>query len=594
MRFSHTLIPTLKEEPAEAEIISHKLMIRAGYIRKLAAGIYTYLPLALSVLKKIEQIIREEMVAAGAQELLLPIVMPAELWMETGRWDYYGKELLRFKDRSDRDFCIGPTHEEAITHLVCHEVKSYRDLPKNMFQIQTKFRDEIRPRFGLMRAREFIMKDAYSFDVSEEAARCSYQLMYDAYNNIFRRCGLEFRPVEAATGAIGGTLSHEFQVIADSGEDPVFFCDKCDYAANYERAMTITRERLSEINAKLENAKPAGKYREVATPGKKTVEEVSGFLKIRPSELVKTILYKVSESKDRSFYIAAMALGDDEIIEPKLVRALLDGGIVSTMDIHLEMADEAAVVELTGAPVGFAGPVGLSGDVIVIADSAIFSQKKFVTGANKDDTHLRDVAWQDCNISAFVDIRRAADGDPCSSGNCSGGKLKERRGIEVGQVFYLGTKYSEKMGATYLDESGEKRNIIMGCYGIGVGRTAAAAIEQNHDENGIIWPISIAPAQCHLIALYGKDRRIEELALDVYCKLMESGIEVLYDDRDARAGVKFADADIIGIPYQIIIGSKAVECGRLEVKERRSGKKESLMPEEIIEKIRQEMEDAGS
>lgn len=595
MRFSNSLIPTLKESPAEAEVISHKLMMRAGYIRKLAAGIYTYLPLGLRVIQKIEQIIREEMIAAGAVELLLPVIMPAELWMETGRWDFYGSELLRFKDRSGREFCVGPTHEEAITDLVRREVKSYRDLPKNLFQIQTKFRDEMRPRFGLMRGREFIMKDAYSFDVSEEAARKTYHVMYNAYMRIFTRCGLEFRPVEAATGAIGGTLSHEFQVIADSGEDAIFFCDRCSYAANYERALTIRKEDLAKINEDAANRKKkTPKYKEVATPGKKTIEEVSEFLKVNPRDLVKTIIYKVGGFEEKPLYVAAMVRGNDEIIEPKLARALFENGMISAMDVQLEMADEEVVRRLTNAPVGFAGPIGLPEDVIIVADSAIYDSGKLVTGANKTDTHLTGVSWKDCNIKSFVDIRRARDGDPCPAfvkdkeGRefpCKKGRLKEKRGIEVGQIFYLGTKYSDKMGAEYLDDQGMARKIVMGCYGIGVGRTAAAAIEQNHDEKGIVWPIDIAPFHCHLIALYGNEERLFQMALDVYCKLMESGIEVLYDDREARAGVKFADADLIGVPYQVIIGAKSMEDGKMDFKERRSGRSERLFLEEITARL---------
>ncbi len=595
MRFSTTLIPTLKEMPAEAEVISHKLMVRAGYIRKLAAGIYTYLPLGLRVIRKIEQIIREEMVMAGAQELLLPIVMPAELWVETERWDYYGKELLRFKDRSERDFCIGPTHEEAITDLVRREIKSYRDLPKNLFQIQTKFRDEIRPRFGLMRGREFIMKDAYSFDISEEKSKESYDLMYDAYNNIFKRCGLDYRPVEAATGAIGGTLSHEFQVIAESGEDAVFFCDTCDYAANVEKAFTIQQAELAKINQVFADAKPKNKHKEIETPGKKTVEEVCEFLKAKPHRLIKTILYKVTvPSEEKPLFVAALALGSDEIIETKLSKALHDNSVIKSEEVQIEMAEEADVKELTGAAIGFAGPIGLPDSVITIADYAIHGKDNYVTGANKDDTHLVKVHWEDCNIDAFVDICQAKEGDHCPVETCSKGKLKERRGIEVGQVFHLGTKYSEKMGANYLNEEGKENPIIMGCYGIGVGRTAAAAIEQNHDDNGIIWPIAIAPFHCHLIALYGKDENIQKMALDVYCKLMESGIEVLFDDRNARAGVKFADADLIGIPYHVVIGSKTLEDGKLELKNRKSGEKERLGLEEIIAKIEGEIIEAST
>lgn len=594
MRYSQTLIPTVKETPAEAEVVSHKLMLRAGYIRKLAAGIYIYLPLALRVIRKIEKIIREEMTSAGAEELLLPVIMPSELWIETGRWDFYGKELQRFRDRHDRDFCVGPTHEEAITDLARREIKSYRDMPKNLFQIQTKFRDEIRPRFGLMRGREFLMKDGYSFDIDEESTRKSYDKMFTAYCKIFTRCGLDFRPVEAATGTIGGTHSHEFQVIADSGEDAIFFCDKCDYAASFERARTIAQVALDKINNDQKNVKAKKKYKEVSTPGQKTVDEVSAFLKIRPDELVKTMIYKVSESETKSIYVAALVAGDDEIVEPKLTKALFSAGMISTMDVILELADEVTVAELTRSPVGFAGPVGLQNSVAIVADSKIFGKAPFVTGANKNDTHLTNVSWEDCNISKFVDIRRAREGDPCSCDVCKGGRLKERRGIEVGQVFYLGTKYTKAMNATYLDKNGEEKLIVMGTYGIGVSRTAAASIEQNHDEHGIIWPLPIAPYHIHLIELPNKDERVKKLAEEVYCKLGSSGIEVLYDDRDARPGVKFADADLIGIPYQVVIGTKALEDNSLEIKNRKTGEKDRLQLDVIIAKIKGEIGDTSS
>lgn len=597
LRYSESLIPTLKETPAEAEVISHKLMMRAGFIRKLAAGVYIYLPLSLRVFRKIEEIVRDEMAAAGAMELLLPIVMPAELWVETGRWDFYGKELLRFKDRHDREFCIGPTHEEAITDLARREIKSYRDLPKNLFQIQTKFRDEIRPRFGLMRGREFVMKDGYSFDTDEAASKVSYKKMYDAYMRIFSRCGLEFRPVEAATGAIGGTLSHEFQVIAESGEDAIFFCDKCDYAASYERARTIKEDELKTMNEACEKGArhPAsqvpGTFSQVSTPSQKTVEEVAAFLKCSAHDLVKTMLYKVTETPEKSFFIAALVRGDDEVVEPKLVKALFDNGYISKIDVQLEMADEASVRELTKAPVGFAGPIGLAKEVKIIADSAVHGGEKMVVGANKNDAHLTGISWKDCNIEKFVDIRRAREGDACACEKCKG-HLKEKRGIEVGQVFFLGTKYSEPMKATYLDESGVAKPFVMGCYGIGISRTAASAIEQNHDEKGMKWPIQIAPFHCHLIELSGKDANAKKYAEEVYCELKRSGIEVLYDDRDQRPGVKFADADLIGIPYQLIVGSRTLESKNIEVKDRRTGEKFELKLDKIIEKISGEVRDA--
>ena len=496
MRYSKSLIPTLREDPADAEVISHKLMTRAGYIRKIAAGIYTYLPLCLKVLRKVERIVREEMEASGAQELLLPIIMPAELWMESGRWDFYGKELLRVKDRADHDFCVGPTHEEAITDIARREIKSYRDLPKNLFQIQTKFRDEVRPRFGLMRGREFIMKDSYSFDVDIESSKKTYQTMYDAYKRIFRRCGLEFRPVEAATGAIGGTLSHEFHVIADSGEDAIFFCDKCEYASNVEKTRLAKQGILEKINTELKKAKPSGKFKEISTPNKKTIEEVSKFLKVKPDDLVKTLIYKINEAGKDPIFTGVLVRGENEIVDAKLMNALFDTSLVGTRDVTLELAGDVDVKRITGADVGFAGPVGLKG-VKIIADALIYGEKPFVVGANKTDTHLTGVVCSDCNIHSFVDVRRARQGDKCPE--CASGSLLEKRGIEVGQVFYLGTKYSSKMHAVYLDEGGKERPMEMGCYGIGIGRTAAAAIEQNHDDKGIIWPLPIAPFHVHLI-----------------------------------------------------------------------------------------------
>ena len=584
MRYSKMLIPTLRDDPADAEVVSHKLMVRAGYIRKLAAGIYTYLPLALRVLKKVENIVREEMVAADAQELLLPIIMPEELWQESGRWNFYGKELLRIKDRADHGFCVGPTHEEAITDLARREIKSYRDLPKNLFQIQTKFRDEVRPRFGLMRGREFIMKDGYSFDVNIEASKKTYHAMFDAYKKIFARCGLDFRPVEAATGTIGGTLSHEFHVIANSGEDAIFFCDKCEYASNVEKARLAKASAIQKMNAELKTTAVIGKYKEVSTPGKKTIEEVSKFLKIKPMDLVKTLIYKVSHEGKQPVFVAAMVRGTHEIVDSKLVGALFDGGIIETRDVTLELASDADVKRLTGASVGFAGPIGLKGkDIKIIADVSVYDNGKFIVGANKDDTHLTDVTVGDCGVSFFADIRRACDGDKCPE--CSNGKLLEKRGIEVGQVFYLGTKYSKKMHAVYLDENGKEQLMEMGCYGIGIGRTAAAAIEQNYDDKGIIWPLAIAPFHVEVISV-GEDAKVKKMAEDVYDELGYAGLEVLFDDRDERPGVKFADADLIGIPYHAIIGKKAVEEGKIELKVRKTSERKMVDAKHIVNLVK--------
>lgn len=470
MRTSQVLIPTLREDPGEAETVSHRLMLRAGLIRKVAAGIYTYLPLGLRVIRKVEQIIREEMNRAGAQELLMPIASPAELWRETGRWSFYGKELIRFKDRHEREFCLGPTHEEVITDLFRREVRSYRQMPLNFYQIQTKFRDEIRPRFGLMRGREFIMKDAYSFDQDEASARLSYQKMYDAYTRIFTRCGLTFRAVEADTGLIGGSSSHEFMVLAETGENTIVYSDAGTYAANVEQA-----EVLPPAEMDTEAHRP---LRVVQTPRCRTVEEVTKFLDISPAHLVKTLLYSA-----RTDTVAVLIRGDHEANEVKIQRFL--------RVTDLELATPAVVEQVTGAPVGFAGPVGLK-QVRIIADHAVKALRNVVVGGNQSDTHYVDANWdRDFQVEQFADLRSACAGDP--SPKKDGGTLKATRGIEVGHVFMLGTKYSETMNASFLDLHGKERLAVMGCYGIGVGRTAASAIEQNHDAKGIIWPFPIAP-----------------------------------------------------------------------------------------------------
>jgi prolyl-tRNA synthetase len=559
MKYSQMLIPTLREAPADAEVASHKLMMRAGYIRKLAAGVYTYLPLCLRVLRKIENIVREEMAAAGAQELLLPVVMPAELWIETGRWAVYGKELLRFKDRHDRDFCIGPTHEEAITDLMRNEISSWRDLPKNCFQIQTKFRDEVRPRFGLMRGREFIMKDGYSFDRDEEGAKENYRKMYEAYKRIFTRCGLRFRPVEAMTGTIGGSMSHEFQVLAASGEDEIVSCTKCEYAANVEKAEVRkpgTRD-LGLVTRK-------GLFQKIETPGKKSVEEVCAFLKVSPDQIVKTLIFDTDQGP-----IAGLVRGDHHLKEAKLKEA---AGVE-----WCNLAEDRTVAEVTNAPSGFAGPVGL--DIPIYADHAVAAMADFVVGANAADAHLTGVDLGDFKVAGFVDIRRAVAGDRCP--RCEDGVYEEHRGIEVGQVFYLGTKYSQAMHATYMDEAGEARVCVMGCYGIGIGRTAAAAIEQNHDDRGMAWPLPIAPFQVEIIPLSMKSE-VVALAEKLYADLRGKGVEVLIDDRDARAGVKFADADLIGIPLRIVVGEKGLAEGKVEFKERKGGEAIKLSPDEAL------------
>ncbi len=561
MRTSQVLIPTLREDPGEAETVSHRLMLRAGMIRKLAAGIYTYLPLGLRVIRKIEHIVREEMNRAGGQELLMPIASPAELWRETGRWDFYGKELLRFKDRHERDFCLGPTHEEVITDLFRREVRSYRQLPLNFYQIQTKFRDEIRPRFGLMRGREFIMKDAYSFDKDESDAKVSYQKVYDAYNRIFTRCGLTFRPVEADTGLIGGSSSHEFMVLADTGEETVVYSDTGTYAANVERA-----EVAESSDGNGHDLRP---LTAINTPQRRTVEEVTRFLKIAPQQLVKTLLYMAENDP-----VAILVRGDHDVNEIKVKRLL------AVTDLELAAPDK--VQELTGATVGYAGPVGLKG-VRILADQAIKHLRNFVIGANKTDTHFVDAnVGRDFTVDQFGDLRNAQAGDVSPRGD---GTLRTAKGIEVGHVFMLGTKYSEAMSAKFLDAQGQEQLAVMGCYGIGVSRTAAAAIEQNHDAKGIIWPIPIAPFLIHLLPV-SQSQPVMQLAQQLYGSLTEAGVDVLWDDRDERAGVKFNDADLIGAPFHLVLGDKGLTQGVVEIKSRRTGQTTRVPPDAVLSTIR--------
>ena len=557
MKTSQLLIPTLREDPGEAETVSHRLMLRAGLIRKTAAGIYTYLPLGLRVIRKIEQIIREEMNRARAQELLMPIASPAELWKETGRWEYYGKELLRFKDRHERDFCLGPTHEEVITDLFRREVRSYRQLPLNFYQIQTKFRDEIRPRFGLMRGREFIMKDAYSFDADDAGAKISYQKMYDAYARIFTRCGLTFRAVEADTGLIGGDVSREFMVLAETGEATVVYSDQGSYAANLERAEVLPPSNIDD--------EPLRPLTPVATPQCRTVEEVTTFLRISSKQLVKTLLYRADKD-----LIAVLIRGDHDLNEVKLARLL--------RVTEVQLADPDTVSRLTAAPVGFAGPIGLTG-IRILADHAVRTMRNVVVGANRADTHYVDANWdRDFTVDQFADLRNAQAGDPSPRGP---GVLTLAKGIEVGQVFLLGTKYSKSMNATILDDQGKERLAIMGCYGIGVGRTAAAAIEQHHDDKGIIWPLPIAPFHIHLLPVSQSAKTADAVAR-LYTDLLAEGFEVLWDDRDDRAGVKFNDADLIGAPFQIVIGDKGLADGVVELKVRRSGVKSRIAPSDTV------------
>lgn len=564
MRYSQSLIVTRREAPADAETVSHQLMVRASMIQKVASGIYSYLPLGWRILRKIENIIREEMLKAGAEELLLPIVMPASLWKETGRWDFYGKELLRIKDRKENDFCFGPTHEEAITDLVRQTVKSYRQLPLNLFQIQTKFRDEIRPRFGLMRGREFIMKDGYSFDVDETAAQKTYQKMYDAYMNIFKRCGLDFRPVEAMTGAIGGSLSHEFQVLAKSGEDTILASSTTDYAASADKAPLGPLVALDKIKKK------SGALEKVATPNLTTVEEVATFLDTATENLAKILLFETEGEP-----IAALVRGDHELVEDKLK-------VVAGVD-HLEKATAATIQETLTSAVGFTGPVGLK--IPIYADYAVAAMQDFVTGANEMDAHFKKVNLGDFEVKGFYDLRRAVAGDLCPKG----GAYEEHRGIEVGQVFYLGDKYSKSMKAVFLDDQGKEQTMVMGCYGIGVGRTAAAAIEQHHDDDGIIWPRAIAPYECVLLSLQMKDEEVARISEQLYRQLTKKGVDLIWDDRYESPGVKFKDADLIGYPYQLIVGPKGLKSDQVEFKDRRSGKKEAIPVSEVEAFLLKEM-----
>jgi len=571
MRYSEMFLPTGRETPSDAEILSHQLMLRAGMIRKLTSGIYSYLPLGYRVIKKVEQIVREEMNRAGAQEVFLPAVQPAELWQESGRWKMYGKELLRFKDRNNRDFCIGPTHEEVITDLVRDEIQTYRNLPKNLYQIQTKFRDEIRPRFGVMRCREFGMKDAYSFDVDEAGAEASYAKMFEAYRRIFARCGLRFRPVEADSGSIGGSFSHEFLVTADSGEDGMVYCTSCEYAANLEKAEILQPEKEDLDESTFLPTE------EVYTPDVRTIEEVCAFLNVTPDDVVKTLIF-VADGKP----IAALIRGYEEINEIKLKNYL-------GCD-ELEMATDDIVYEVTNSPKGFAGGIGIKADVI--ADYSLTNMKNFVMGANKENYHIKNCNMgRDFKVKGFGDLRMITESDVCP--RCQS-PVKFARGIEVGHVFKLGTKYSQAMNATFLDKDGKEKYMIMGCYGIGIGRTAAACIEQNNDGDGIIWPMAIAPYHVIVTPVNINDDEISHVAGELYDGLLKKGVEVILDDRDERAGVKFKDADLIGIPIRVTIGSKKLKEGKVEVRFRSAGTVNEIPVGEaedyIVKAIREELE----
>ena len=556
MRSSNFLIATQKETPADAEVISHQLMLRAGLIRKLASGLYTWLPLGLRVLRKVEAVVRDEMDKSGAQEISMPVIQPAELWQESGRWEQYGPELLRIQDRHGRDFCLGPTHEEVVTELVRNEIKSYKQLPINLYQIQTKVRDEIRPRFGIMRSREFLMKDAYSFHADQASLEETYAVMHRAYSNIFTRLNLEFRPVIADTGSIGGSASHEFHVLADSGEDDIAFSDSGSYAANVEMA-----EALAPATGR---PQPAAELAEVATPGVKSIEELAAFLKIDPASSAKTLLVAGEEEGQ----LVALVLRGDHQLNP--IKAEKIEGIAAP----LRLASEEEARTTCGAGFGSLGPVGL--EIPVIVDRSAACLADFSCGANRDDVHLTGVNWErDLPLGRVEDLRRVEEGDPSPDG---AGQLQIKRGIEVGHIFQLGTKYSEAMGAKVLDETGRNITMIMGCYGIGVSRIVAAAIEQNHDERGIVWPASMAPFQLAIIPLnMQKSPEVASCAEELYAALLAAGVDVLMDDRNERPGVKFADMELVGIPHRIVIGDRALADGKIEYKGRRDS--ESLLVE---------------
>ena len=570
MRYSQMLLPTTKETPSEAEVVSHQLLLRGGFIRKLTSGVYTYLPLGLAAIQKVAQIVREEMNRSGALELLMPMVQPADLWQETGRWQKYGAELLRFVDRHDRESCLGPTHEEVITDLARRELQSYRQLPKNLYQIQTKFRDEIRPRFGLMRGREFIMKDAYSFDVSDEAAEESYRKMYDAYHRIFARCGLDFRAVEADTGTIGGSFSHEFMVLAKTGEDTLVICEQCSYAANVEKARVVRPEREKPGLGNLLD------MQKVETPGMKKVEKVAEFLNVQPENVIKTLVYLADGEP-----VAALVRGDREV-QPVKLKNLLGAA-------EVELGDDQTIYDMTKLPVGYLGPVNLQ--IKVVADQEVMTMVNCVCGANEKQYHFTGVQpGRDFEPAISGDLRQITAEDNCP---VCGGTLKLTEGIEVGHIFKLGTAYSDAMNATYQDSEGREKSFVMGCYGIGVSRVVAAAIEQNHDENGIIFPLPVTPFQVIILNLGLNSEKITVAAEKLYHDLRQRDIEILYDDRDERPGSKFKDADLIGVPYRVTVGKTFEKEGKVEIRQRRSGRTETIMLEDaadfIDEKIRAEL-----
>ncbi len=549
MRWSKSLIPTLKEDPQDAEVISHKLMVRGGFIRKLTSGVYSYLPLGFRVLEKVKKIIREEMDAKGSQEVLLPAINPPEIWKKTGRYDLLGDVLIKFRDRHGRELVLGPTHEEIITDLVANNVKSYKELPIILYQIQTKFRDEPRPRFGVMRTSEFIMKDAYSFDCDAAGMEDSYKKMYDAYRGIFRRCGLPYIPVEADPGMMGGSVSHEFMVPSEAGEDRIVVCAKCKYSASTEVAACKPKAKSAAAKEKL---LPLA---QVDTPGITTIEKVAELLRVGPEKLVKTLIYKADGN-----IVAVLLRGDHEANETKVKNYL--------KAVSLELADAKTIEAVTRAPVGFSGPVGIR-DVRIIADNAVHSMANFITGANKKDAHIINVnVDRDFETKEFADLRMITKDDSCPA---CGKAIEIKQSIEVGHTFKLGTKYSDALGAKVLDKDGKELSAVMGCYGIGVTRILASVIESNNDKDGIIWPISIAPYQVVIIALNMDDKKVKDVSEDVYDRLIKAGIDLLFDDRNQPAGVKFKDVDLIGIPIKIIVGAKNAKRDVVEVKDRKTG-----------------------
>ncbi|GAA0495831.1 proline--tRNA ligase [Salinibacillus aidingensis] len=562
MRQSNLLIPTLKENPNDAEIKSHQLLVRAGFMRQIASGLYSFLPLGNRVLRKVEQIVREEMDEAGASEMLMPALQPSELWKESGRWETFGPELMRINDRHEREFALGATHEEVITSIIRDELKSYKKLPLTVYQIQSKFRDEKRPRFGLLRGREFLMKDAYSFHESFESLDETYEKLFNAYKNIFSRCGLDFRAVIADSGAMGGKDTHEFMVLSEVGEDVIAYSDTSDYAANIEMAPVITTYETSDEKLK--------ELQKVETPNQKTMEEVADYLGHSLDQGIKALMFKVDEQ-----LVLVITRGDHEVNDVKL-KNLYDASFV-------DLASEEETRQAMNAGFGSLGPVGVPEDIDIVADHAVQSLVNVSCGANEDGYHYMNVTPdRDFKVSQYADLRFIQEGDPSPDGN---GKIKFARGIEVGHVFKLGRYYSEKMNATYLDQNGKANSFIMGCYGIGVSRTLAAIVEQHHDDNGITWPAQVAPYHVHLLALNVKKNEQLELAEEIYESLKKAGIEVLFDDRQERAGVKFADSDLMGIPLRITVGKRAAE-GYVEVKYRDSGEQEDVQQTEIINTVR--------